>query len=73
MNIRRAQIAKSLLLSLIIVMAVESFMTHSTSAAVSDSPAAPTPEFFSSFSRSQTRLKMGAEVDVAILCRGIRR
>ena len=64
MNIRRAQIAKSLLLSLIIVMAVESFMTHSTSAAVSDSPAAPTPEFFSSFSRSQTRLKMGAEVDV---------
>ena len=64
MNIRRAQIAKSLLLSLIIVMAVESFMIDSTSATVSDSSAAPTPEFFSSFSRSQTPLKMGAGVDV---------
>jgi len=62
------KIAKSLLLSLIIVMslstAVESFIIDSTSATVSDSSAAPTPEFFSSCSRSHTPLKMGANVDV---------
>jgi hypothetical protein len=68
MNIRRVQIAKSLLLSLIIVMslstAVKSFIIDCTSSTVSDSSAASMPEFFSSFSRSQTPLKMGAEVDV---------